>query len=211
MAAIDHLVFTSRDLDAGVRQIAEATGATAVVGGPHPGIGTRNALLSFDDATYFEIMAIDPDQPEPERERPFGLDLDRPPRLAGYVIRPTGTESIDELAGRMADAGFAPGPVVSMSRTQPDGTEVGWRLTYGGDPTPPASGLLPFVIDWGDTPSPARSAPSMGSLVTLQVSHPDERVRATVASLGAGITVADGPPSLAATIVLPSGESVGLS
>ena len=98
MAAIDHLIFASRDLRSGVELIEETTGALAAPGGPHPGIGTHNALLSFDDETYFEIIAIDPDQPEPARARPFRLDDGLRPRLAGFAIHPSGGDTIDELA-----------------------------------------------------------------------------------------------------------------
>jgi hypothetical protein len=78
MAELDHLIFACRDLEAGVQAIAELTGATAVEGGRHVGNGTRNSLLTFDDRTYFEIIAIDPDQPEPARPRSFGLDVSSP-------------------------------------------------------------------------------------------------------------------------------------
>ena len=43
MPELDHLIFAAADLDTGVAHIEELTGATAVPGGPHPGVGTHNA------------------------------------------------------------------------------------------------------------------------------------------------------------------------
>ena len=195
MPAIDHLVYAVPDLDAGVADVAKLTGAEAVAGGSHPGAGTRNALLSFDDYTYFEIISIDPAQPEPERPRPFGVDPSQPSRLASFAIHPTGEETIDTVAERMRALGLPVGPVEAMSRQRPDGIELRWRLTLNrpaerSDDPSLNSGVVPFVIDWGMTETPAKSSPAMGRLVELRVSHPDA---ATVEALNSiGITVSGG-------------------
>ncbi|MEM7340871.1 MAG: VOC family protein [Actinomycetota bacterium] len=204
MPELDHLIFASADLEAGVRHIADLTGAEAVAGGPHPGIGTHNALLTFDERTYFEIIAIDPDQPEPSRPRPFGLDNGNPPNLAGYAVHPVDDETIEEIAATRRNAGFDPGPVLSMSRVKPDGSELHWRLTIN-DAGKPDDAMLPFVIDWGSTPSPATTLPSMGSLDQVTVAHPDPALRAAVEALSVGVTVVEGPAKLTATIVTPNG------
>ena len=106
MPELDHLIFASPDLDQGVKRIEELTGARAVAGGPHPGVGTHNALLTFNEATYFEVIAIDSSQPDPGRPRPFGLDKASEPKLAGYAMHPTGDETIDEVAERLRSLGF---------------------------------------------------------------------------------------------------------
>ncbi len=204
MAALDHLVFASHDLDAGIDYVAQLTGVAPVAGGPHPGIGTRNALLSFDDDTYFEIIGVDRDQPDPDRERPFALDRYPGPRLAAYAIHPTGDETIDSVAKRMTSGGFDPGLIVGMSRVRPDGEELRWRLTYG-EPEPPARGHLPFVIDWGSTESPARQVPTVGGLTALELSHPDAAVRQLASDLGLGLVVIEGPPRLSAVVESPKG------
>lgn len=60
MAELDHLIFASKDVQAGAEQIKQLTGAEAVPGGPHVGLGTHNHLLTFDERTYFEIIGITP-------------------------------------------------------------------------------------------------------------------------------------------------------
>ncbi|MCP3992349.1 MAG: VOC family protein [Actinomycetia bacterium] len=199
MPELDHLILASPDLEEGVSLIESLTGARAIAGGPHPGMGSHNALLTFDQRTYFEVIAIDPDQPDPNRPRPFGLDDATGPRLAGYAMHPTGGESLEQVADILRASGFDPGETIAMSRVKPDGEEIHWRLTYGGSPAS-AEGSLPFIIDWGDTPSPAASLPSMGSLVGLRVSHPDEAVRNAIGSLGLGVETDEGAFSLMAVV-----------
>lgn len=205
MPEIDHIIFASPDLEEGIDCIEQLTGARPVIGGPHPGVGTHNALLTFDDVTYFEVIAIDPDQPEPGRARPFGLMAGRPPVLAGFAIHPIAGESLEQVAGAMRSAGFDPGQVMSMSRVKPDGEEIHWQLTSAGA-TSPADGVLPFVIDWGETPSPALSLPSMGSLESLTVRHPDARVREAAAAVDVGVRIEDGDPGLVAVVLTANGR-----
>ncbi|MEM9562748.1 MAG: VOC family protein [Actinomycetota bacterium] len=208
MPELDHLIFAATDLDAGVAHIAELTGSTAVAGGRHPGVGTHNALLTFDEVTYFEIIAIDPSQDEPERPRPFGLDDGAAPRLAGWAMHPAAGERIEDLVAMLVGAGHDPGPVLDMSRARPDGTELSWRLTIGDPADTPAA--TPFAIDWGASPSPALSLPSMGGLVELRVEHPDAAARAVAEAVAAAVdqtvVVSDGAPRLTAVVDTPGGR-----
>lgn len=202
MAELDHLVYGCRDLADGTNLIAELAGATAVVGGPHVGRGTHNTLLTFDDRTYFEIIGIDPDQPEPSQPRGFGLDHLVRPGLVGYAIHPTGDETLDDLAAAIRAVGLDPGTRLSMSRLKPDGELLEWELTAGGDTANALDGALPFAIDWLGKPSPATTLPSMGTLRKLSVRHPDQRVGDAIEALGlaGAIDFTQGPPQLSATV-----------
>ena len=205
MAELDHLIFAAPDVEAGVRAIQKLTGAQAIAGGPHVGLGTHNYLLTFDERTYFEVIGVDPSQPEPNGPRPFGLDDRDGPGLAGYAIHPTGDESLEDVATMMRAAGYDPGAISEMSRQKPDGELLSWRLTIGGDSGPASLGALPFAIDWGDGSSPAASLPSMGRLVSLTISHPDPATRSSVEALGLEIQAVEGPAGLTATVETPNG------
>ena len=136
MAELDHIVYACRDVADGSRYIEELTGAIAVVGGQHVGRGTHNALLTFDDHTYFEIIGIDPSQPEPNRPRGFGLDELGAPKLVAYAIHTVGDETLLDLGETVRSAGFDPGVSLAMSREKPDGELLEWELTTGGDNRP---------------------------------------------------------------------------
>lgn len=165
---VDHLIYGAPDLDRGVDEIERRLGVRPAAGGRHPQYGTRNALLALGPETYLEVMAPDPELPEPGRGRLFSLDELRRPRLVAWALR---RENIETAAARARERGVALGPVEAGSRRQPDGTELSWRLT---DPYAcPLDGVGPFLIAWGDTPHPARGAPDAGSLVGLRVEHPE--------------------------------------
>jgi len=205
MAELDHLIFASPDVPAGVAHIRDLTGVEAIAGGPHLGHGSHNYLLTFDESTYFEIIGVDPDQPDPEGPRPFGLDDMTAPKLVGYAIHPTGDETLEDVVAAMSAAGIDAGRIAEMSRQKPDGTVISWRLTFGGETGVASEGALPFAIDWGDQPSPATTLPSMGRLVSVHVSHPDAAVRASAEALGLGVEVTEGPAALRAVVETTSG------
>ena len=206
MAGFDHFAVACQDLEEGVRYVESLTGVRAAPGGPHPGIGTHNALLSLGSDVYLEIIAADPEQEEPASPRPFGIDDHAGPRLAAFAIHPGAEETIDSVADTIRSHGTDPGPVMSMSRVKPDGEEISWRLTRAN-----RVGLVPFVIDWGATPNPATVTPGGCSLVAVEGSDPDPSgLRALHQDLGLNSTISDGPTAIRIGLETPNG-TVSLS
>src|SRR5690349_1003202 len=78
---VDHLVWATPDLNRGIDQIENLLGVRPTFGGRHLGRGTHNALLALGNDVYLEIIAPDPEQPDPPTPRAFGVDGVTEPRL----------------------------------------------------------------------------------------------------------------------------------
>lgn len=199
---VDHLVYAAPELDAGIAEIARLVGVRAAVGGRHPVFGTRNALLSLGPSTYLEIIAPDPALPRPAAGRLAELAPGERARLFTWVLR---DEAIEARAGGGRARGVMLGAVQQGTREAPDGSMLRWRLT---EPRAlPLGGAVPFLIAWGDTPHPARTAPRAGDLVGLRVEHPDpDAVRAALGALDVTMRVDAGSRMrLVALIRTPAG------
>jgi hypothetical protein len=202
MSRIDHLVYATPDLAAGVERVEKLLGVRAVPGGQHPGGGTRNALIGLGDQVYLEIIGPDPEQAKPAGPRRFGIDALTAPRLVTWAAKGADLDRIVEDARRN---GIELGRVQAGSRRRPDGVMLAWKLTVS--PTLTEGGVVPFFIDWGATPHPATSLPKGCTLVGLRAEHPDvERVREMMGALGLDLSLNPGPAAaLVATISTPRG------
>lgn len=194
-ASLDHIIIGGPDLDHLEAYVEEKLGVAPRRGGSHQGWGTRNSLVGLGGRQYLELVAPDPDQPAPEHARPFRVDELTAPRLVGWAA------GVDDLAAVVAgarEAGYDPGEPFTMSRRAADGTERAWQMTPTDTGT---SGVIPFLIDWGQTSHPSEGLPSV-LFQTLRITHPQlEDVTAALTALG----VARGP------IQARSGEPVRLS
>jgi hypothetical protein len=200
---IDHLVYAVPSLPAAVTEVAERLGVRAQAGGKHIGLGTHNALLALGPQTYLEIIAPDPEQPEPPAPRPFGLDSVGHGGLVRWAVA---CDDINAAVAAARGRGYDPGDVVDGQRTGPTGTVLRWRMTISET----ADGLAPFLISWGDTEHPARSAPRGLTLETFHIEHPDPAsLVPLLAALGADVEV---KPAAAAALVArlsgPNGSTV---
>ncbi|GAA1997552.1 VOC family protein [Brevibacterium samyangense] len=206
---LDHLVIAVPDLAAGIAEFAELSGAEAVPGGSHPGLGTANALLRIrpvgwgaDALTYLEIIGPDPEQdPASAASRlqgVTGMTLQR------WAVHP---EDFDATVASARAAGVDLGEVHDMSRATPDGGTLEWRLTRRAPLA--LGGVQPFLIDWLDSPHPALVDAPLVELVDFEALAPDvEATRAALAALGAAVMpVHEGDHhGLRATFRSPNGE-----
>lgn len=200
---IDHLIYAAPDLTMAVADVEERFGVRAQAGGKHTGLGTHNALLALGPLTYLEIIAPDPEQPGLSISVPFRLDRATRGGLVGWALA---CDNIDEAVAKARSHGYDPGKVIDGQRVGPTGTVLRWRATGNAL----AATLVPFLISWGDTEHPARTAPSGLILESLQIEHPDPPSLApTLTALGADVVVkAATAPALVAHLGSPNGSTV---
>lgn len=200
---LDHLVFATPDLDASIADLEQRLGVRAAYGGRHPGRGTRNALIALSQFTYLEIVGPDPAQRDFGGTRSFGIDALTAPRLATWAAKAANIEQVSREAARR---GMTLGPVTAGSRQTLDGTALHWQYT---DPrTIVEEGIVPFLIDWGDSPHPAASAPRGPVLSSLRAEHPDpERIERALSAVGVALAVERASqPGLIAALSTAHGE-----
>ncbi|HJO39722.1 MAG: VOC family protein [Vicinamibacterales bacterium] len=202
---VDHLIWGVADRDAGIDYLEALTGVRAVVGGSHPGRGTRNGILSMGHRQYIEILAPDPEQPEVDTERIATLRRLATPRLLTWCAV---AGDADTMAGRVGAAGVRVREIRDGARERPDGVTLRWRNLYVEGPE---DDVIPYAIEWAvGTPHPSSDAPLGGSLQSLRLQHPEAaRMSALLAAMGLGLRVEPGPETkLAAVLDTPRGEVV---
>ena len=199
---MDHLVFAAPDLRTGVSHIESLFGVEMSAGGQHDGFGTRNRLIGFGPDAYMEVVSIDPHQPRPHGPRWFGLDNLAAPRLVTWCAKHA---DLDGLVASGRAAGLDLGDPVAGGRDRPDGSRLSWTMT---DPwADRAGGVIPFFIDWGDTPHPGTRLAAPCSFRGLRLEHPDPAmVSGCLQQLGLDVSVAVGAtPRVIASIETPNG------
>ncbi len=210
MAEIDHIVLGARTLEEGAAFLERMLGVKPQPGGRHEGAGTHNMLLGLGPDCYLEVIAPDPDQPEPPHPRLFDLDdaatrtmLESEPRLLTWVAR---TNSMDAVMGRLGPRG---GEVREMQRGG-----LHWRMAI-----PPQrqdmDNLIPALIEWKGERAGKRLHDSHFRLLNLEAEHPDvEQLRAALddRGLGEAMVVKRGAhPRLIARLRTPEGADVALT
>ena len=98
------------------------------------------------------------------------------------------------------------GTVIPGSRKRPDGVVLTWRYT---DPnTVIADRLIPYFIDWGNSPHPSATAARGATLVALRAEHPEpDRAQKMLDDLALNLRVQKGPTAgLIATVDSPRGR-----
>lgn len=205
LAAVDHLLLGTSDLERGIAWFKEKTGVEAAIGGVHPGRGTHNALAALGGWQYLEIIAPDPAQP-PENLRMTLLELDEP-RLITWAAA---TTDIDGLAERLAAQGRTDAVPQGGSRTTPRGGRLRWRtLALASELARPPIGPVPFFIQWAaGCAHPSQDAPKGCRLAAFHFEHPAAAdLRAALATLGIDAVVRPAAEiRLIATLTTPEGE-----
>ena len=208
---VDHLVIAADSLAQGVDWCDATLGVTPGPGRKHVGMGTHNRLLAIASPAfpkaYLEIIAIDPDAPDPARPRWFGLGdpelraaLRQRPRLLHMVAR---TTRLDATLAALADAGADAGRAVAAERASAQGL-LRWRIAGRADGRLLFGGALPTLIEWQGT-HPSEHMPPCGvGLASLTLAALPPPVAAALGLNAALLQPA--PPALSAELDTPRGR-----
>ncbi|MGH2376765.1 MAG: VOC family protein [Gemmatimonadales bacterium] len=200
---VDHLVWGGPSLEQEIERLETLTGVRAAIGGRHPDEGTRNALIRIGPTIYLELISPDPTQAPPPHPRWFDLDTLTEPRLITWAAK---AADLEQRAARARADGVELGEVRRSQRELSNGQVLSWRLTYPDMRL--GTGLVPFLIDWGQSPHPAQTAPGDVQLLELWAEHPDPAtIRAPLRQLGLDLDVVTGAaPALIAVLDTPRGR-----
>lgn len=204
---LDHIVLATPDVQASVEEIAAATGIRPELGGHFKGRGVYNHLLALQDDAYLEIIGPDPDQAGHEGPLPFGMHEfeGRGAHVPHWCCK--AGDQIEERVAASKAAGFDIGDVRPLGRVLPDGTRLDWHLTIREWP-PLLGGLVPFLINWGESRHPSTTAVKGARLASWHGEHPDlDEVRRAHTVLGVDLELREAAePALVAVIEGPSGS-----
>ncbi|TMI88039.1 MAG: VOC family protein [Bacillati bacterium ANGP1] len=214
--SLDHILVAVPDLAEGRRRFATEYGLRALEGGRHPGVGTANMIIPLG-SEYLELIAV-VDAGEAGRA-PTGRLISRAisegRTFATWAVR---TDDLEGLRGHLHDLGLALPAPAAGARERPDGVVLRWRTQFLEPP--PASGGLPFVIEWsvpsGMHPGASAIAHPSGarriSAVRLGDPSPQQAAARIRALLGDGLPVAVEQAGtggvLAVELVTPDGPLV---
>jgi Glyoxalase-like domain len=134
LQGIDHIVIVVNDLEQAAKDY-EQLGFTVVPGGKHP-VGSHNALISFADGSYIEIIAFYREAPDHRWWDP----LQKGERLVDFCMQ---TNDLQDDTLKLRAAGVAINDPVPWSRTRPDGYELKWLLALAQGSH---RGVAPFLI-----------------------------------------------------------------
>ncbi len=134
ITGIDHIIIAVADLNVAVRSY-RGLGFTVVPGGRHP-VGTHNALISFADDSYVELIAFYEQNPEHRWWAP----LEKGGGLVDFCLQ---TDDLIADTDRFRRAGVQIEDPKGQSRIRPDGYHLRWVFSL---PSGPHRGVAPFLI-----------------------------------------------------------------
>ena len=131
---IDHIVIVVRDLARAIQDYEEL-GFTVVPGGKHP-VGSHNALISFSDGSYLELIAFYREAHDHRWWEP----LQKGERLVDFCMQ---TNDLKGDTLKLRAGGVVINDPVPWSRVRPDGYELKWLLSLAQGTH---RGVAPFLI-----------------------------------------------------------------
>ncbi len=207
LTRLDHLVILVHDLDLASADYRRL-GFEVTPGGEHAEGLTRNALVPFEDGTYFELVSFV--DPEDTTDNVWGWREFLP--YEGLIDYCAASNGLDSDAMRLETLGFEIDGPDNGGRRRPDGSEISWRSARIRQ----EGRLLPFLIE-DLTPHelrvpsgpPARHPNGASGVSRIEISTPDTESAADYLSALVGPTHDAEAPARLGACGLSSVEEAG--
>ena len=197
---LDHIVLAAPDLEEAIKDFQKKSGIEPVIAGTIKGLGIKCARVSFNDSSYLEIIAPDPNSPGPIGEL---LKSKRLKELTPFhwAVRSARTE---ELKDEVAKFGYTPDHI-SMFGAKSDGTPKKWEMLYLYKHK--LGGICPFFINWANSDHPCAKLPVVGKLKKFSIRAPeDDPVHQLLDHVGTEkINIEEGKPKISFQFSSPEG------
>jgi hypothetical protein len=150
----DHVTVAGKDLKTMMANLA-AVGLTSEYGGAHTNHATEMALTSFPDASYIELIALQPNaHPKAVTSHVWTKQMQNNAGPCAWAVRAI---DIAAEAHRLQAAGLAVSSPIRNGRKRPDGKQLEWETAQVGKE--PNGTFFPFLIK-DLTPRRDRAFPS---------------------------------------------------
>lgn len=137
MLTLDHVVIYVHDLDDAITDYRNL-GFVTEYGGKHASGLTHNALISFADGSYLELLALTDKTRAHEAEFNALLRRDGTEGYTGFALLST---DLSQEYQRLEGAGLEPIPIQHGGRERADGLRLGWQMLVLEQ-----FGMSPFLI-----------------------------------------------------------------
>jgi Glyoxalase-like domain len=197
---IDHIVLAAPNLEDAMAEFEKMTGVGTNVAATIKGLGIKSARISFNDASYIEIIAPDPKEPGPIGNLLKSRNLAELTPFH-FAIR---SSKAEQLKTEVKKFGYVPDHI-TMFGAKKDGTPRKWELLYLYGHK--LGGICPFFINWSNTDHPCSKLPVVGKLKKFTIRAPkDDPVHALLEHVGVqGINIEVGKPKMSFQFNSPEG------
>ena len=166
--AFDHVILGAPDMDEALDNFEALTGHRPLVATTQKGLGTKSALLAFEQCAFLEILAPDPMQNQTDRAKKLAKIPKGKLVPVHYAIRNTKSKHLKSslwTTGMKLECDEV--TMVSKDRGMP----WTWQM-YFFEENGKQDGIVPVFVDWGKGTHAAARLPVLGKLDSVKVQAP---------------------------------------
>ena len=207
--SIDHVVIRVLDLERATSDFTRL-GFTVTPGGEHPGLGSRNALVCFEEGSYLELIAFEtPADPATSSARSrFAFWRERGEGVVDLALSPP---DLAETLARAKHAGLKLEGPVPGSRKRPDGVQVAWECAFSRHDDVPflCADVTARELRVPDGAARKHACGATGIAAIARTSRDVERLRKDLSALAGTPAEADGGFSFGRTRLFAAPAAAG--